>query len=645
VPTCSNGHDVRVGAVFCGVCGVDMRVTCVNGHSNGPGARFCKTCGASITDGQSPSIDEEGTALLASPEYLDERPEEPEPSAPAVVPPIVYAADPPPVVASSTTAPTSTTPDPKWRREEFIDETKVPDHQFRESVPDGSDGEQRRSKKPLIIGICALVVVVIGAAVAFGLSSHHSPSAVNNNTKTHHKGHSTPLIWGSASTIDPGNLTSISCSSISFCIAVDKTGNSTIYNGSSWSRAQVFDNNGSVSSVSCPTDGYCVAVDQTGNVFTYEDGSWSDPQFIDSNGPLTSVSCASSSFCMATDGGENVLTYNGNSWSAAQTISSNGSINSISCPSQSFCAAVNEESAFIYDNGTWSSANSIDPNKQMTAVTCTSASFCDTVDDVGAVFTYNGNTWSNGASTGSSQLNSVSCPTSSFCIAVNESGGESTYNGKSWSNATTIDSIGSLTSISCPSSSFCAAVDTAGNVFIGAPSGSTTATTSTTTTTPNNESAQGQATDITTLLNKSSLDRSRIQHDVDVVQHAETSHVGCSTNVSTAVTDFNQVESNREALLGQLATTQMSLIPKSALVRSDLRRAWLMSLRIDKAFAQWASIELANNCNVSNSSVPSYVTTENLDPVSTSIKTTFVNVWNPIASELGQPSHLSWFQV
>jgi hypothetical protein len=70
-----------------------------------------------------------------------------------------------------------------------------------------------------------------------------------------------------------------------------------------------------------------------------------------------------------------------------------------------------------------------------------------------------------------------------------------------------------------------------------------------------------------------------------------------------------------------------------------------MSERIDKAFAQWATIELNSNCSVSDSAVPSYVATETLDPESTRIKTTFVNLWNPIAGQLGQPSNWSADQV
>jgi hypothetical protein len=97
---------------------------------------------------------------------------------------------------------------------------------------------------------------------------------------------------------------------------------------------------GSLTSVSCPTSSFCMAVDSNGHAITYSNGTWSSPQSIDSNSYLTSVSCPTTSFCMAVDLYGNAITYSNGTWSSPQSIDPNGSLTSVSCPTTSFCMAV-----------------------------------------------------------------------------------------------------------------------------------------------------------------------------------------------------------------------------------------------------------------------------------------------------------------
>jgi len=172
---------------------------------------------------------------------------------------------------------------------------------------------------------------------------------------------------------------------------------------------------------------------------------------------------------------------------------------------------------------------------------------------------------------------------------------------------------------------------------------STTAATRTTTTTapPTPVVTPAlQAAEITRLLRPGPSERAALQSSVDVVQQS-VDNGSCTAGVPGAVTEIGTIASDRAVLLSQLSSVSLSTIPNGSVVLSDLKSAWQISGRIDRAFEQWASEEESNNCALSDSDITSYQTTATLDPISTSIKTRFVNVWNPIAERLNQPSNWS----
>ncbi len=298
-----------------------------------------------------------------------------------------------------------------------------------------------------------------------------------------------PLVWSSPKMIDsiPNNgeaFTSVSCSSASFCAAVDAQGNALTYNGTTWSTPRAIDPNGTLISVSCASASFCVAMDYLSNVYTWNGATWSSPQAIDPGlnpnnySPLGSVSCPSGSFCVAVGDGEDAFIWNGATWSSPQAVDpgvvlSGNSLASISCPSVSFCAAVDTRgNALIYNGTTWSSPQSIDPthNAYFTSISCSSASFCVAVGAHSSrgAFVWNGAVWSSpwAADPNTDGLSSVSCPSMRFCVAVAPDIAL-TYNGTAWSNPKIIDSASSSIFVSCPSVNFCAAVDQNGNAFTG----------------------------------------------------------------------------------------------------------------------------------------------------------------------------------
>jgi len=280
-------------------------------------------------------------------------------------------------------------------------------------------------------------------------------------------------FWSASQAIDPvgGGLTSVSCSTSSFCYSVDVTGNVLAWNGQSWSTPRTIDAGVpfGFTSVSCAprTTSFCVTVDSSGNVLAWNGESWSAPQPLDPGYGLTSVSCPSASFCTTVDGSGKAFTWNGSSWSAALPVDSHG-VNSISCPTSTYCVAVGGFYAMTWDGTSWSAPQSIDRG-DLTSISCPNRSFCVAVDSLGSAVTWNGESWSAPVEIDhNNDITSVSCPSSSFCVAVEHFGNALTWNGRSWSAPVSVDpnSYPGFSSVSCPTTSFCAAVDGASNALV-----------------------------------------------------------------------------------------------------------------------------------------------------------------------------------
>lgn len=316
--------------------------------------------------------------------------------------------------------------------------------------------------------------------------------------------HASIPSWSAPARIGNGySLTSVSCTSASFCIAVgffydnattgEGKSSAFIYNGSSWSEPVTianFTNYDYLESVSCVSSSFCAAVgSHSGISYIYDGNSWSASE--SSGAVLKSVSCASSSFCVAvgySDLTNNsiAVTYNGNRWSAPASIASERHyIESVSCPTTSFCIAISSvgedgySNAVTYDGTSWGAPVRTGPFAIFPDISCPTVSFCVAVGPDGNEAAYSGGSWSVPASidpinvlaVGSNV--SVSCASTSFCVAVNFEGNAVTYDGSSWNAPTSIyeeDGIVS-TSASCPLSSFCVVVNGDGNAvtYSGSP--------------------------------------------------------------------------------------------------------------------------------------------------------------------------------
>jgi hypothetical protein len=216
---------------------------------------------------------------------------------------------------------------------------------------------------------------------------------------------SAPRINDPAASTQPG-MASVSCSSPTFCAAVDNGSNAFTFNGTSWSPAAVIDPGNELSTVSCPSKSFCAAVDYGPNVVTFNGAAWSKPSAIDPAGYLQAVSCATASFCVAIDRRGNALTFNGSTWSAPVNADPNGlsmgeggiSWPMVSCPATDFCAVVdgNDGDLVTFDGSRWTAPVTIDSRAAnsdkepvlifLTSVSCRSARFCVAGDSSGDAF-------------------------------------------------------------------------------------------------------------------------------------------------------------------------------------------------------------------------------------------------------------------
>jgi hypothetical protein len=250
-----------------------------------------------------------------------------------------------------------------------------------------------------------------------------------------------------------GEPDSVSCPTVSFCMAVDTRDSSAfLFNGSMWRSAPsisdpVPSTQMGMASVSCSSPSFCAAVDNGSNAFTFNGTSWSPATAIDPGHELSTVSCPSTSFCAAVDYGPNVITFNGTSWSKPSAIDPGSYLQAVSCASASFCVAIDRKgNAFTFNGSTWSAPVNADPNGltmgeggiSWPVVSCPTSNFCAAVDGAGGnVVTFDGHSWTTPVTVDSEAAKSVSGPVLEF-----------------------------LMSVSCLSAMFCVAGDSIGDAFV-----------------------------------------------------------------------------------------------------------------------------------------------------------------------------------
>jgi hypothetical protein len=324
-------------------------------------------------------------------------------------------------------------------------------------------------------------------------------------------------------------LASVSCTSANACTAVGYAGTfggldsvltlAEAWNGTTWSiqptPTPAHPGAANLTGVSCTSPSSCIAVGAA--IFTvpiaerWDGTSWSLlkvplPAGAQA-GLLASVSCPAAASCVAVgnylsgSGRRTVLaeTWNGTAWAirpaAVPPGASRSYLNGVSCLSPASCTAVgNYQSgkhshvtlAERWNGSAWSiqaTPNPPVPRSGLSAVTCLSASFCAAVgsqtsrwqNQAPLAQAWNGTAWSieqvpAPPSATASFLFGVACPAATDCFSVGQGGGNAGHaaliqhwDGSSWSIERTPLTGGaqsSLFGISCTSGTACTAVGT-----------------------------------------------------------------------------------------------------------------------------------------------------------------------------------------
>jgi hypothetical protein len=109
--------------------------------------------------------------------------------------------------------------------------------------------------------------------------------------------------------IDSGNyLASVSCSSTTFCVAVDSAGNILGYNGKKWSHPLSIDGTNYLEYVSSVGKKFSVSVDDDKQAIQTPGAKKGTSTVIDTgDASLKSVPCASTKFCVTLDYGADYM--------------------------------------------------------------------------------------------------------------------------------------------------------------------------------------------------------------------------------------------------------------------------------------------------------------------------------------------------
>lgn len=155
-------------------------------------------------------------------------------------------------------------------------------------------------------------------------------------------------------------------------------------------------------------------------------------------------------------------------------------------------------------------------------------------------------------------------------------------------------------------------------------------TQSTATTPPTQPLAQQQATQLSGLLTQSANDRSAIDTAV--------SSISSCGNLVGAQSALNASATSRQSLLNQLQRTNLTALPGSGQLTQFLTAAWNNSEASDQSYANWASDEISRGCTPNDTADLNYQNAQVSDGQSTSNKTSFAALWNPIASSYNLPT-------
>jgi hypothetical protein len=283
--------------------------------------------------------------------------------------------------------------------------------------------------------------------------------------------------------IQPKGFINLSCPSDGHCQAADSFGRSLTYTNGAWSKPRPIAGSPYLYRLSCSSMSFCVAVNSAeGGAWQLTGTTW---RHITAPEPrhLWDVSCIPGAHCVvSTDLGQ-AFDVDRTDWSAAITVvPAESAPDAVSCFGPGDCMAVDTEGhAYQQSAGTWNATYRVAPlTTSLTSVSCPTDTFClaaghhDGGAQNGVAATWNGTSWSPTRVVDPAGIVDVSCPTATHCVAIDAADNVISYDNGSWSGRVHLEQkkgFDVLVSVSCPTTAFCVAVDNAGHTFRLGPAG------------------------------------------------------------------------------------------------------------------------------------------------------------------------------
>ena len=266
-----------------------------------------------------------------------------------------------------------------------------------------------------------------------------------------------------------GSLTSVSCLSITDCVAVgsDSQGGwfTFVSVGLGVLSASTPPGSAAFAAVSCVQTTFCMAVGRGGTITSkFGGGLWTamtGNPWTNSAPESHGLSCVSTTQCWYANGYQlSVTSDGGDTWTAQPVPSGVTGLVSVSCVSATDCTAVGADAIVSTTDGgsTWTSQALPTGVSALDDVSCFSVSTCTAVGDGITTFDAGSSSWIGHPVPGGTlprDMNAVSCPSVDDCTAVGDFTIASTSDGgATWTNKVPSDAYW-LDGVSCPSISTC----------------------------------------------------------------------------------------------------------------------------------------------------------------------------------------------
>ncbi len=169
----------------------------------------------------------------------------------------------------------------------------------------------------------------------------------------------------------------VSCTSATYCMALDSAGDIAVFDGTAWSSSKPVRRLSGRVSLSCARPSFCAVVNADGIAWTYDRGQWAHPVRLGFRHVL--LTCASEQFCMAEDSYQGTYAiYNGSQWftSDQKIRSDDGRVTALACPGNRECVALTTTHHVLSYGGTGWLDTHIVRRGYYHFLMCPSPSFC-----------------------------------------------------------------------------------------------------------------------------------------------------------------------------------------------------------------------------------------------------------------------------